>query len=337
MITIKEMSKMLGLSTATVSNVINGKTNQVSAATIQRVREVLEAYDYVPNMTARNLASSKSKMIGVGMVSYRENDNYLKDAFVGELMGSIEAALKKHSYFMLSYFTPDPLELARTIISWNVDGLILFGVGSEDSFNITRKFHKPKVFIDSYLDEAIADGVVITLEDEKGGYLVGRHLLEMGHRKIAYFADNMVGINLLRFKGLQRALSEAGIAFDERDAYRLEATEKHLEKGLANAYRLRERYTAFFCASDYHALVICNYFWDRGLRMPEDISIVGYDDSIYARVSRPAITTVRQSPGRKGELAVEYIFKQLEQEKILRERILLPVELIQRQSVKMIS
>ncbi len=71
--------------------------------------------------------------------------------------------------------------------------------------------------------------------------------------------------------------------------------------------------------------------------MPEDISIVGYDDSIYARVSRPAITTVRQSPGRKGELAVEYIFKQLEQEKILRERILLPVELIQRQSVKMIS
>ena len=75
MITIKEMSKMLGLSTATISNVINGKDNQVSEATIKKVREVLEYYDYIPNMSARNLASSRSKLIGVGMVSYSEKYN----------------------------------------------------------------------------------------------------------------------------------------------------------------------------------------------------------------------------------------------------------------------
>lgn len=337
MITIKEMSKMLGLSTATISNVINGKDSQVSESTIKKVKEVLDRYDYVPNMSARNLASSRSKLIGVGMISYRENDNYLKDAFISELLGSIEANLKKHGYFMLIYFTPDPAELARTILSWNVEGLILFGVGNEDCYNITKKFRKPKVLVDTYIDSSQVDSVVVGLEDEKGGYIVGKYLLEMGHKKIAFLGDNLVGINRLRFKGLQRALKEVGVEISEDDYYKLEAKECALEEGLKNAYEMRNKYTAFFCASDYHALLVHNYFVDKGLEVPKDISIVGYDDSIYSKISRPAISTVRQNPSKKGELAVEYIFKQINEEKLLNEEILLPVELIKRDSVKDLS
>lgn len=338
MITIKEMAKMLGLSTATVSNVINGKLDQVSESTIKRVRETLNAYEYIPNMTARNLTSGKSKMIGVGMISYREKDNYLKDAFIGELLGSIEANLKKHNYFMLTYFTPDPMELARTIISWNVDGLILFGVGNEDCHNITKKFNKPKVFIDSYIDEKMVEGVVVGLDDEKGGYMLGRHLIDRGHTKIAYFADNIVGINLTRFKGLKRAMQESGLSFGKGDYYKFEATEEGMEKGLRRAFKVKDKYTAFFCASDYHALFMHNYFLDRGLKVPEDLSIVGYDDSIYSRIARPsALTTIRQSPSKKGELAVEYIFKQMEKGEIMNDKIILPVELVERGSVKLIS
>ena len=305
MITIKEMSKMLGLSTATISNVINGKDNQVSEATIKKVREVLEYYDYIPNMSARNLASSRSKLIGVGMVSYRENDNYLKDAFISELLGSIEANLKKYGYFMLTYFTPDPVDLARTILSWNVEGLILFGVGNEDCYNITKKFNKPKVLVDTYIDTKLVDSVVVGLEDEKGGYI-----------------------------GLKRAMQEEGLTIDIEDCYRLEAREDAVDEGLSKAYEVKDKYTAYFCASDYHALLIHNYFLDKGLSIPNDKSIIGYDDSIYSKIARPAISSIRQNPSKKGELAVEYIVKQIKENKILNNEILLPVELVKRDSVK---
>lgn len=334
MITIKEMSKMLGLSTATISNVINGKDNQVSEATIKKVREVLEYYDYIPNMSARNLASSRSKLIGVGMVSYRENDNYLKDAFISELLGSIEANLKKYGYFMLTYFTPDPVDLARTILSWNVEGLILFGVGNEDCYNITKKFNKPKVLVDTYIDTKLVDSVVVGLEDEKGGYIAGKYLIELGHKKIAFFAENLVGINHLRYKGLKRAMQEEGLSIDIEDCYRLEAREDAVDEGLSKAYEVKDKYTAYFCASDYHALLIHNYFLDKGLSIPNDKSIIGYDDSIYSKIARPAISSIRQNPSKKGELAVEYIVKQIKENKILNNEILLPVELVKRDSVK---
>lgn len=334
MITIKEMSKMLGLSTATISNVINGKEDQVSEATIKKVRNVLEQYEYIPNMTARNLASSKSKLIGVAMVSCLKDDNCLKDAFMSELLGSIELNLRKQGYFMLTYFNQNPLDLAKAIVSWNVEGLILFGIGSEDCINITKKFNKPKVFIDTYLDNGLVDGVIVGLEDEKGGYMVGQYLIECGHKKIAYFADNIIGINLLRFKGLKKAFNEAGLPSENVKYYKLDSSDENIQAGLERVYSLRNEYTAFFCASDYQALHVCNYFVDKGLKIPDDISIVGYDDSIYSRLSRPAITTVRQSPSKKGEIAVEYIFKQIENNSLMSDEITLPVELIKRGSVR---
>ena len=91
MITIKEMADMLGLSTTTVSNVIHGKTKEVSEATVERVRRVLQEYDYVPNISARNLASNQSKIIDVAILNSRKGyGNYLKDAFISELLGRIE-------------------------------------------------------------------------------------------------------------------------------------------------------------------------------------------------------------------------------------------------------
>ena len=90
MITIKEMANMLGISSTTVSNVIHGKTKEVSQATIDKVNKLVEEYGYVPNISASNLASNKSRLIGVGVVSKENDNNYLRDAFVSELIGVIE-------------------------------------------------------------------------------------------------------------------------------------------------------------------------------------------------------------------------------------------------------
>ncbi len=130
MITIKEMADMLGLSTTTVSNVIHGKTKEVSEATVERVRRVLQEYDYVPNISARNLASNQSKIIGVAILNSRKGYvNYLKDAFISELLGSIERELKERGYYLMMCFSSDTRELIQRVSAWNADGLILFGRG----------------------------------------------------------------------------------------------------------------------------------------------------------------------------------------------------------------
>ena len=104
MITIKEMAEILGVSTTTVSNAIHGKTSEVSKRTVERVQKLLKEYDYVPNINARNLASNRSGIIGIGIVAKQGIRNYLEDAFIAELVGTIERELKSYGYYLMMYF-----------------------------------------------------------------------------------------------------------------------------------------------------------------------------------------------------------------------------------------
>lgn len=335
MITIKEMANMLGISTTTVSNVIHGKTSEVSPSTIEKVQKMLEEYDYVPNINARNLASNKSKIIGVAMLNRKRGySNYLQDAFIGELVGSIESALRTSGYFMMMYFSENAEELMRTVFSWNVDGMIMFGMQKEDCQTIRKKFKKPQVFIDSYVDDIQLNGVNIGLDDRRGGYIMGKYLLSKGHRKIAYLADNFEGSDYERYCGFAAALSEEHIPVGKENFIEIRSEEHNLPKSLEEICAATKNYTAFFCASDYYALLIMNILLDHGIRVPEDISICGFDDNMYSQLSRPAITTIHQSASEKGELAVNYMMQQLEGKKIDNNWIVLPVELVERDTVK---
>lgn len=335
MITIKEMANMLGISTTTVSNVIHGKTSEVSPATIEKVQKMLEEYDYVPNINARNLASNKSKIIGVAMVNRKRGySNYLQDAFIGELVGSIERALRTSGYFMMMYFSENAEELIRTVYSWNVDGMIIFGVQKEDYQTIRKKFKKPQVFIDSYIDEIQINGVNIGLDDRRGGYIMAKYLISKGHTKIAYLADNLKGSDYERYCGFAAALNEAHIPVGKENFIEIRSEEYNLSESLDEICELTKDFTAFFCASDYYALMIMNTLKDHGVRVPEDISICGFDDNMYSQLSRPAITTIHQSASEKGELAVKYLMDQLEGKKIDSSWIVLPVELVERDTVR---
>lgn len=337
MITIKEMANMLGMSTTTVSNVIHGKTTEVSKDTIEKVNRLLEEYDYVPNINARNLASNESKIVGVGIVSKENNTNYLNDAFVSELVGTLERELKKNGYFVMMYFSESAQEMMRTIKSWNVDAMILVGMREEDCALIQKRYKKPQIFIDSYPDRGELRGVNIGLDDRHGGYLMGRYLVEQGHKDILFLADNFYGVDYERYCGFSAAMAEAGISLDQHNFLRLETGEDGFKSSLADIYHMREAYTAIFAASDYYALCVMNYLWERGVKVPRDISVVGFDDNIYSKMCRPAITTIHQSPTQKGELAVEYLMKQLRDEKIEDNWIVLPVELVVRDTVKKLN
>lgn len=328
------MAQRLGVSTATVSNVIHGKTSEVSEETIKKVQKMLDECNYVPNINARNLASSSSKMIGVGMINRKRGfDDYLQDPFMGELVDSITRALKANGYYIMLYFSHDAKELVQTVTSWNVDGLILFNVHQEDMSTI-RAFKKPVAYIDSYLGSMQLPGIQINLSDRKGGYLMTQYLLSQGHRKIAFVTTNMNDCDFERYSGFVEALSEAGIGVDESNLILLDSDGEEIPMELEQEFERTKDCTAYFATSDYLARHVINGLYDRGLRVPEDVSVAGFDDNIYSRMGRPRITTVHQNVSQKGELAVEYILKQIRGETVDRNWIILPVELNVKDSVK---
>lgn len=335
MITIKEIANMLGISTTTVSNVIHGKTGEVSPSTVERVKKMLVEYDYVPNINARNLAQNKSKIIGLAMMSRKDKyENMIKDPFAGELIGAIENAIRANGYYMMIYISDMLNEIMTCVSQWNADGLILLGMRGDDCILLKKRFHKPMVFIDGYFVDGIADCVNIGLADAKGGYDMTRYLIAKGHRRIAFVADNCVGVDYERFMGYRKATREAGLEQREEDLIMIRPAEDEIETSLAEIYRMSENYTALFCASDYYAAMLLNYLCDHGKRVPEDISIVGYDDNLYSRIVRPAITTVHQDVTQKGILAVDNLVSQLRGQVAAEKKIKLGVDLVFRDSVQ---
>jgi len=336
MITIKEMADMIGVSTTTVSNVIHGKTGEVSQKTVEKIQKMLDDYDYVPNMNARNLAQNESKIIGVALKSRKDKyENMIKDPFMGEVIGAIERSVRAKGYFMMIYISNEIDEIVQYISSWNVDGLVLIGMIHDDCLKVKHKCKKPMILIDSYSSKETTTYSNVGLEDAKGALEMTRYLIQNGHTRIAFLSDNCEGVDYERFSGYQMALQEAGIKYAENDFILLRPSE--LEESLKEIYELSADYTAYFCISDYYAALVINYLKDRGKKIPEDISVVGFDDNFYGQLVRPALTTVHQNPSEKGELAVDILIEVIQKKVEEGSRILLPTHLVIRDSVKKIK
>ena len=335
MVTIKNMADMLGISPTTVSNVINGKTSEVSKKTVERVQKMLEEYDYVPNGSAISLTQNRSKIIGVALKSRQgKYENIIADPFHSELIGSIEAEIRQQGYFMMIYTSENIDEIIRNVLTWNVDGLLLIGMLHDDYVRVKSRYKKPVVLIDSYAPKDLMNYVNVGLEDEKGAYEMTSYLLDCGHRRIAFLADNMEGVDYIRYKGHKRALTDYGFTAREEDMLIIRPGMLEMASCMAELYEKAKDYTAFMCCSDYYAVIIMTYLMDRGMQIPNDLSFTGFDDNHLSRVVRPMLTTVRQDVTKKGRLSVDCLLD-LIQGKELQQDVKLPVELVVRDSVKL--
>lgn len=338
MVTIKNIADMLGISTTTVSNVIHGKTGEVSQQTVERVEKLLAKYDYVPNNSARSLTQNRSNIIGLALRGRKDKyENIIADPFFSELIGSIEAKIRSQGYFMMIYSSDDIGELIRNVLTWNVDGLILIGMLHDDFIRLKSRYNKPTVLIDSYAPRDIMNYVNVGLEDEKGTYDMTCHLLKLGHRRIAFLADNMEGVDYVRYLGHQKAFLDNGLKVREEDLLIIRPGMLERESSMEELYHRSKDYTAFMCCSDYYAVTLMNYFSDRGVKIPQDLSFTGFDDILLARVIRPALTTVYQDITKKGQLAVEYLLKMIHGIEFTERDIKVPVELVIRDSVKSLT
>ena len=337
MITIKEIAKQLNMSTTTVSNVIHGKTGEVSEDTLKIVQDFLDKVDYVPNISARNLAQNESKIIGFALKARKDKyENLITDPFVAELIGGVEETIRNAGYFMMLYISSDTVEIMRHVSTWNVDGLILFGMLNDDGIRVSEKYKKPIVCIDTYSMEGLKHFTNVGLDDEQGAYNMTNYLISQGHKKIAFLSDNTNGVDLARLTGYKTALSDAKIPYKDSYFLKIRPHSTDIESSLNEICDRAKEFTAIFCVSDLYAVTLMAALTDRGLKVPDDISIVGFDDNMLGQLHRPALTTVHQDVKLKGMTAADTLLKQLSGKKTPNQ-IQLPTHLVLRDTVKKIT
>lgn len=345
MVTIKDIATLANVSTTTVSNVIHGKTDKMSPETKGRIEQILQEQNYITNMGARMIASNRSHLIGVIINNPNSEDkNALQDPYTSELLGAIERTIRAHGYYMITYIAEreqtvtghlgDAVKMAQ---SWKTDGLLVLGLDTQESDTLMKALQMPLVFLDCFSQNPSC--VNIGVDDEGGGYGITRYLLEKGHRRIAFLADRPEPIDVdgARLKGHIRALQEWGLTFSPQDIVALPRNREKRRQVLEGLCGLPRRYTALLFTSDYYASDAMHFFQQKGLVIPRDLSITGFDDNYFSQIVTPPITTVRQDVSRKGALAAEKLIALIDGDMSQAVSTVLPLELVERESVQDIN
>ena len=334
MITIKEISDRLGLSQTTVSNVVRGKTSEVSPKTVARVQAALEQYHYVPNMSARTLAQKSSRIIGMILrYNAQKDENPLRDPFAGELLGGVEAAVRAAGYFLLVSAASSIGEVLHLIETWNIDGLVLVGFHEGENLQISSQTKKPLVFIDCYFGPDAPAYSNVGLDDRAAARRMTEYLIAKGHRGLAFLADNRVGVDAQRWAGFCDALAAAGLPCGEEHFVPLAAEPEALPQSLAALPARRGALTALLFASDYYAVRGIHFLQDHGCTVPGDFSVAGFDDNLLARHTRPRLTTILQDPTAKGKAACAMLLDRIKHKTPAGQHLVLETTLVERDSV----
>jgi len=331
--TIKDIAREAKVSVTTVSNVIHERADRVAPETVERINAIIKAKNYTPNMSARALVNRASKIIGViNHLIPRQAGSFLQDPFHGAFIGGIERELRLRGYFMMVRTVESESEIFSLFRNWNLDGVILSGLFEDSFFERLVKTEKPIVLLDSYIERENIFSV--GLEDYRGGYLATSHLIERGHREIVFASPRIVRRGVLeeRFKGYRAALKKAGIPFSKRNVYEQEIT---IPEGmnLGRELSARSDVTAIFATADLLAAGILAGLRSQGVRVPEDKSIVGFDDFYISRLTSPQLTTIHQDAEEKGAIAAGIMADYLSGKLSPSRKIILPVSLVERDSV----
>ncbi|GHT66031.1 LacI family transcriptional regulator [Spirochaetia bacterium] len=337
MITMKRIAEIAHVSPSTVSNVLHGRVEKMTTGTLERVQRAIKDNNYVANMSGRTLGQYGSKIIGVVMIyDRRDKLNAMQAPFFAEIIGSLEHEIRTRGYFMMLYISADVEEILRMAMSWNIEGMVVLGGGSDDCRTIMQRTSIPVVFIDQYVQHKGIQYNNIGLQDWQGAYMMTEYLIAQGHERIAFVADEKppVGLDHERLQGCKTAMAEHGLSFLPEDFIYASYLSEERHRDLTRfAARRLHNYTALFFASDYLAADSVNLFQDKGIRIPRDISVAGFDDNIFATQVRPQLTTVKQDVSQKAFYAINQVLTLIRKEKPEQNQIRLPVSLSIRDSV----
>ncbi|MDY3918753.1 MAG: LacI family DNA-binding transcriptional regulator, partial [Candidatus Limivivens sp.] len=212
-IRIVDIAEELGLSTATVSNVIHGKTKKISGETVKRVQELLEKRNYIPSMAGILLAQNNSRIVGIVINNHEKYENHvLEDPFVASSLNALSAEIEQSGCFMMVKATTEWNEIIRFASMWNMEGLVLIGFCARDYKKLRESMHIPFVVYDGYFEktERICN---LMIDSYDGGYQAGTYFRRMGHEKVLCIADNAICMDKDRMDGCRHAMGEGRTDF----------------------------------------------------------------------------------------------------------------------------
>lgn len=329
---IVDIAEALGLSTATVSKVIHGKTSKISKETVKRVQQELERTGYIPNMAGILLAGNNSRIIGVVV-----NDNIkyegrvLEDGFVMSSLNALSHEVNKKGYFLMIKTTANVNEIPVFASMWNMDGLILMGFCGADYEMLRNQMRISFVVYDGYFDKC-SKIVNLVIDHYDGGYQAGNYFKELGHKKALCISDNYICMDKERIDGFCKAF-EPG----ETIIWQIPNTEKERMTFYLDQFPklLNNKVSAIFAVSDYYALEFMRFLQGRGVQIPEDMQIIGFDDTLSSRESNPALTTIHQDAPLRAKTAIECI-EAMRDGMACEAEIVLPVKLVKRKSTRVL-
>jgi len=307
MATIKDVALHAQVSVTTVSHVVN-RTRFVSDQARARVQAAIEELKFVPSALARSLRNNCTKTVGM-MIPNCSNP------YFAEIVRGIEDTFFEAKFNVILCNSDDnpskQAQYIRVLHEKQVDGLIVLSSGGDDELvSLLRAVDVPKVLVDREVDELAVD--LVEVNHEVGGYLAMKHLLGLGHRRVACITGPLtLSSALQRLQGSRRALHEAGQAADPP----YEATGDFTSEGGYAAMRrlllLPRPPTAVFACNDLMAIGAICAAASMGLRIPKDLSVIGFDDIALAAFSSPPLTTISQPKHQLGELAARLLLDRI--------------------------
>lgn len=326
-IRIVDIANELGLSTATVSNVIHGKTKKISDETVKRVQELLEEKQYIPSMAGILLAQNNSRIIGIVVHDHEKYESHvIEDAFIASSLNALSREIEKAGYFMMVKVTKEWSEITRFASMWNMEGLIVIGFCEQDYKKLRDSMHIPFVVYDGYFNEP-GRMYNLTIDNYSGGYQIGSYFKELGHKKVLCIADNEICMDFERFQGFVAGMGETGAEF-----MRIPMRKKERRQFYEENFQKLTSYTAVFAVSDYYAIDLIHFLQEHKIQVPKEISVAGFDDCPLCEKIYPTLTTIKQDGEQRAKLAIS-LLKQLQGKNSDGDTIKLPVTLIKRQSV----
>lgn len=330
-VTIKDIAKQANVSIATVSKVINNKDEGFSLETKNRVIKIMHELDYHPNSIARGLVTKRTNVIGLILPD-------ITNPFFPEVVRGVEDTANAHGYNLVLCNTDDDekkeKKYFRILRDKYVDGVIYTNAAAlrDKNIKILVDDEIPFVLMDRYTENQIIP--YIHTDNEMGMYEAVKYLIDKGHRKISYISGpvgDIVAEN--RIRGYKRAMIESGIKFNETllryGNYKVASGIRCMESLLSSGMD----FTAVVCANDMMAVGALDVLKNKGISVPEEISITGYDDIFLSQMTTPKLTTISQPKYELGRISAEILFKLINGEEIDSREIKLEPHLVIRDSV----
>ncbi|MBO6046433.1 MAG: LacI family DNA-binding transcriptional regulator [Erysipelotrichaceae bacterium] len=328
-VTIYDVAEEAGVSLATVSRVING-AQVVKESTRQKVLEAIDKLDFKPNQIARGLATSKTTTIAV--IFPQSLFGHVKD-----MVGGIGDAGRLLDYNILMYTTDDigdgnSIEtIIEKVIKTRADGILLFyNEQIKEELELIHKYNIPTVVIGYRIDDAMTCSIY--LDAREVGYSITKDYLDKGKTDIVFMKPRQNLVDLDQFvKGMEEAYKEAGIPFADD---RVLSVSSHYEKNLPEFvyYFKKHRHQVVFTGYDKQAVAVVNAAQDNGIKIPDDMEVVGMMDTSYAIMCRPALTSIHLPIYDMGAMAVRLLTKMLNNEPIEERQVSVVNMLIKRQT-----